>query len=120
MVACGPVRIVRTVLLICAAGCASRRSGAPAGAAPAGAPPAPHESLHVTVTYPAATDVIQAHDSSFLLGTVRGGAGPAGLSVNGTPVPVLPSRGLDRVGPASRRHDRLLSARRPCGRRLGG
>ena len=91
MVACGPVRIVRTVLLICAAGCASRRSGAPAGAAPAGAPPAPHESLHVTVTYPAATDVIQAHDSSFLFGTVRGGAGPAGLSVNGTPVPVLPS-----------------------------
>src|SRR5438876_8332583 len=71
MVACGPVRIVRTVLLICAAGCASRRSGAPAGAAPAGAPPAPHESLHVTVTYPAATDVIQAHDSSFLFGTVR-------------------------------------------------
>ena len=91
MVACGPVRIVRTVLLICAAGCASRRSGAPAGAAPAGAPPAPHESLHVTVTYPAATDVIQVHDSSFLFGTVRGGAGPAGLSVNGTPVPVLPS-----------------------------
>src|SRR5213592_834671 len=91
MVACGPVRIVRTVLLICAAGCASRRSGAPAGAAPAGAPPAPHESLRVTVTYPAATDVIQAHDSSFLFGMVRGGAGPAGLSVNGTPVPVLAS-----------------------------
>ena len=67
------------------------RTGTPPGAGLPGAPPAPHESLHVTVTYPAATDVIQAHDSSFLFGTVRGGAGPAGLSVNGTPVPVLPS-----------------------------
>src|SRR5439155_633659 len=27
-----------------------------------------------------------------------------------------PERGLDRVGPASRRHHRLLSARRPAGR----
>src|SRR5438046_574123 len=36
MVACGPVRIVRTGLLICAAGCASTRRRAAAGAAPAG------------------------------------------------------------------------------------
>src|SRR5947208_7151737 len=91
MVACAPVRTVRVVLLACAAGCASMRTGTPPGAGLPGASPAARESLHVTVTYPAATDVIQAHDSSFLFGTVRGGAGPAGLSVNGTPVPVLPS-----------------------------
>src|SRR5436309_11529163 len=83
MLACPAVRTARGVLLVWAAGCASVRT--------AGAPSAVHESLHVTVAYPGASDVIQAHDSSFLFGVLRGGTGPATLSVNGAPVPVLAS-----------------------------
>ena len=79
------------MLLVWAAGCASVRTGVPPGAASAGAPSAAHESLHVTVAYPGASDVIQAHDSSFLFGVLRGGNGPLTLSLNGTPVPVLTS-----------------------------
>src|SRR5213078_5351819 len=70
------------------------------GAAPvtATARPSPslsaRDSLHVTVVYPAVTDVIQSHDSAFLFGVVRGGGGgaargPVHLGNNGQAVPVL-------------------------------
>jgi N-acetylmuramoyl-L-alanine amidase len=58
---------------------------------------AARDSLHVTVVYPAPTDVIQSHDSAFLFGAVRGGgggggggggAGPRSLTIDGRPVPV--------------------------------
>jgi N-acetylmuramoyl-L-alanine amidase len=88
MVACAAVRLLGVVALSLAAACAS----APTSVAPAraGAPPPPaRESLQVSIVYPGPTDVVAAVDSSFLLGAVRGGVGPATLSVNGTPVPVL-------------------------------
>ena len=74
--------------MLCIAGCASARSGV-APARPAGTPAPARESLHVSVVYPGPTDIIQTHDSSFLFGAVHGGAGPASLTVDGTPVPVL-------------------------------
>ncbi len=66
----------------------------PIGSAPVprGAPAAPPpDSLRVAVVYPAATDVIQSHDSAFLFGAVRGGTAPgsASLAIDGRPVPVL-------------------------------
>src|SRR5256886_10086490 len=89
MLACAPVRWLKgALLLLCAAGCASARPrGVPARA---GATPAPaRESLHVSVVYPGPTDVIQAGDSTFLFGAVRGRAGRESLTVGGTPVPLL-------------------------------
>ncbi len=60
---------------------------------PAGAPPAPgvvkRDSLRIDVVYPAATDVLQSHDSAFLFGAVRGATGPVHLGINGRSVPVL-------------------------------
>lgn len=44
---------------------------------------------HVSVIYPKATDVVQAHDSTFLFGSV--GRGDVTLTVNGAPVPVSPN-----------------------------
>jgi N-acetylmuramoyl-L-alanine amidase len=50
---------------------------------------AARESLHITVVYPAATDVIQSHDSAFLFGAVRGGGeGPRSFTIDGRPVPL--------------------------------
>jgi N-acetylmuramoyl-L-alanine amidase len=77
------------------AGCVVPRSGTVP--APRSAPPPPPrtaeggDSLHITVVYPGATDVIQSHDSAFLFGAVRGGRGgiPASLTVDGRAVPVL-------------------------------
>lgn len=71
-------------------GCAVPRAGiapVPRGA-PAAASP---DSLRVAVVYPAATDVIQSHDSVFLFGAVRGGTAleAASLAIDGRPVPVL-------------------------------
>src|SRR4029077_12328562 len=61
------------------------------GALPSPAAPA-RDSLQIAVVYPAATDVIQSHDSAFLFGAVRGGGGaPVHLDVNGQSVPVLPN-----------------------------
>ena len=74
------------MVTLCAVGCASSRTGvAPARptTAPARAP------LQLSIVYPGPTDVVQAHDSCFLFGAVRGGAGPVTLSVNGTPVRVF-------------------------------
>src|SRR5207249_8603279 len=61
------------------------------GAAPSPAAPG-RDSFHITVVYPAVTDIIQSHDSVFLLGSVRGGTGgPVHLGINGQSVPVLPN-----------------------------
>src|SRR2546430_229696 len=89
MLACAPVRWLSGALpLLCAAGCASAHPrGVPARA---GATPAPaRESLHVSAQSPGPTDVIQARDSTFLFGAVRGGVGRESLTVGGTPVPLL-------------------------------
>ena len=77
------------VLASVAAGCAVSR----AGTAPVPAAPVRAESLHVTIVYPAPTDVLQSHDSAFLFGAVRGARGPVHLGVNGQSVPVLPGGG---------------------------
>ena len=74
------------MVTLCAVGCATSRTGvAPARptTAPARAP------LQLSIVYPGPTDVVQAHDSCFLFGAVRSGAGPVTLSVNGTPVRVF-------------------------------
>jgi len=79
------------VLASVVAGCAVSRAGSAPVPAAAGA--APSESLHVTVAYPAPTDVLEAHDSAFLFGAVRGARGPVHLGINGQSVPVLPDGG---------------------------
>ena len=79
------------VLASVVAGCAVSRAGsAPVPAVPLATRP---ESLHVTVVYPAPTDVLQSHDSAFLFGAVYGARGPVHLGVNGQSVPVLPNGG---------------------------
>jgi len=85
------VRSVGVVLWSVVAGCAVSRAGS--APVPAAAPAAPSESLHVTVAYPAPTDVLQSHDSAFLFGAVRGARGPVHLGINGQSVPVLPDGG---------------------------
>jgi N-acetylmuramoyl-L-alanine amidase len=86
------VRSVGVLLVSVVTGCAVPRSGTapvPAGGLPRPAAPA-RESLHIAVVYPAVTDVIQSHDSTFLFGAVRGGRGrPTSLTVDGRAVPVL-------------------------------
>jgi N-acetylmuramoyl-L-alanine amidase len=85
------VRSVGVVLASIVAGCAVSRAGsAPVPAVPLATRP---ESLHVTVVYPAPTDVLQSHDSAFLFGAVYGARGPVHLGVNGQSVPVLPDGG---------------------------
>lgn len=74
----------RLAALLPALGMLACRSGrGSAGIAPAAAP-AP---LHIDVVYPAAGDVVQARDSTFLFGSV--GRGDARLLVGGDTVPVL-------------------------------
>jgi N-acetylmuramoyl-L-alanine amidase len=86
------VRTLGVLLASIMTGCAAvpRTGTAPI---PAGAPPAPgaaqRDSLRIDVVYPAATDVLQAHDSAFLFGAVRGATGPVHLGINGRSVPVL-------------------------------
>ncbi|PYP52382.1 MAG: hypothetical protein DMD45_04845 [Gemmatimonadetes bacterium] len=85
------MRSVGVVLASVVAGCAVSRAGsAPVPAAPA---PPRAESLHVSVVYPAPTDVVQSHDSAFLFGAVRGARGAVRLGVDGQSVPVLPGGG---------------------------
>jgi len=82
------MRALAAALCLVAAGCASGGGAV----APSPRPPTPAaasaESLRVTVEYPGPTDVLEAHDSAFLYGAVRGRAG-ATLTVNGARVPVL-------------------------------
>src|SRR5260370_42442655 len=51
-------------------------------------PVATRESLRINVVSPAATDILQSHDSAFVFGSVRGGSGPLRLTLEGRPVPV--------------------------------
>jgi len=82
------------VLVSVLTGCAVARTGtAPVAGGALPSPAAPgRDSLHITVVYPAVTDIIQAYDSAFLFGSVRGGSGgPVHLGINGQSVPVLPN-----------------------------
>jgi N-acetylmuramoyl-L-alanine amidase len=80
------MRLVRAAFLIAATGCAgaSRRESVRPS-------PATREPLRISVVYPDTADAIQAHDSSFLFGSVGRARGDAALTVNGQPVPVHPS-----------------------------
>jgi N-acetylmuramoyl-L-alanine amidase len=69
--------------LLGALACATGRGAAPLP--PTGAVAGP---LAIHVVYPAPADVVEAHDSTFLFGSV--GRGDAALVVNGVPVPVHP------------------------------
>ena len=76
------MRLVWAAFFVAAVGC-----GSPV---PRPASPLPvHEPLHITVVYPDTAEPIQAHDSSFLFGSVGGGRDDIALSVNGIPVRVL-------------------------------
>jgi N-acetylmuramoyl-L-alanine amidase len=96
-----PVFTLALLVLGCTAG-----GPPPAGVVPAAGPgsaplPPPSSASHLSpvppvrgplairVIYPAATDVVDARDSSFLFGSL--GTGDARLTVNGTPVPVWPN-----------------------------
>src|SRR5438094_317067 len=108
MLACAPVRWLNGALpLLCAAGCASARPrGVPARAGPTPAPA--RESLHVSVQYPGPTDVIQARDSTFLFGAVRGAVGRESLTVGGTTATAY------RLPPAADRYVAWLPAAPLC------
>src|SRR5216683_1779346 len=78
--------MVGGLLLSVVTGCAVPRAGT---APPPPRPPvATRESLRINVVYPAATDILQSHDSAFVFGSVRGGSGPLRLTLEGRPVPV--------------------------------
>lgn len=83
------MRLVRAALLLAVTGCAA----APGRARPAGpaVPAPPPEPLGIHVVYPDTAVPIQAHDSSFLFGSVGRGREDATLSIDGRPVPVLPN-----------------------------
>ncbi|HET7296929.1 MAG TPA: hypothetical protein VFI66_07280, partial [Gemmatimonadales bacterium] len=82
------MRTLGIVLLTILTGCArSRPAPAPV---PIGLSARPaSDSLRIVVVYPAATDVLQSHDSAFLFGAVGGATGPVHLGVDGRSVPVL-------------------------------
>lgn len=88
-----PVRSVGVLLASIVTGCAAPSPRAGTAPTPRPSTPTPpaaaRESLHTTVVYPGATDIIESHDSAFLFGAVRGAtSGPATLTVDGRPVPV--------------------------------
>src|SRR5512133_1868820 len=64
---------------------------APAASATPALPPVPlvDGPLAIRVVYPPAGATIQVRDSNFIFGTV--GSGKATLTINGTPVPVVPN-----------------------------
>src|SRR5512143_1236737 len=87
-------------LSLCLAGCTG--SPPPGGPAPVGPPPTSERGsdrlppvapvtgpLRLSVAYPVPTDLIDARDSTFILGSV--GTGIATLTVNQVPVPVAPN-----------------------------
>jgi N-acetylmuramoyl-L-alanine amidase len=92
-----PRRRAATAAIPCAmmlaAACAPSATPAPvpsSSSAPA-LPPVPlvDGPLAVRVVYPPAGATIQSRDSNFIFGTV--GSGKAALTINGTPVPVVPN-----------------------------
>ena len=84
------------LLVIVVTGCAaSRTGGAPVPSGARELPPLPPPAtaatgLRISVVYPAASDIVQSHDSVFVFGAVRGAGGTAApsLSIDGRPVPV--------------------------------
>lgn len=100
----GPVierrRRAALALVVLLTGCVSpapRTAPAPSGSEDSARPPVSRlppipridGALRISVVYPAVTDLIDARDSTFLLGNL--GTGNASLSVNGVPVPVAPN-----------------------------
>ena len=96
-------RALRGASLVAAAFACARPEGAPGGA-PAPAAAVSHTSrsrlpdvplitgpLALRVTYPVAGAVVEADDSTFLIGST--GAGDAELTINGAPVQVWPNGG---------------------------
>src|SRR5260370_1829377 len=82
--------MVGGLLLSVVTGCAVPRAGT---APPPPRPPvATRESLRINAVYPAATDILQSHDSAFVFGSVRGGSGPLRLTLQGRPVPLRGNR----------------------------
>jgi N-acetylmuramoyl-L-alanine amidase len=69
----------------------AKRATAPAASVAPALPPIPlvDGPLAIRVVYPPAGATIQARDSNFIFGTV--GSGKATLTINGTPVPVVPN-----------------------------
>jgi len=91
------------VLVSVLTGCAVARTGtAPVAGGALPSPAAPgRDSLHITVVYPAVTDIIQAYDSAFLFGSVRGGSGGP-VHLGSTAVGArAPERRLDRLAAAA-------------------
>lgn len=90
-------RPVGVALLVAVSACASTRATSPppvSTGAPTGAPALPsvplvEGELRIRVQYPAENAVVEARDSSFILGQV--GNGRATLTINGAAVPVLPN-----------------------------
>jgi len=83
---------VCVVMAVGASACAPRKARtAPAASAAPALPPVPPVDgpLSIRVVYPPAGAAIQARDSNFIFGTV--GSGKATLTINGTPVPVVPN-----------------------------
>ena len=96
-------RFVRFVFVFVLAGCASRGSTVPSAEPAPGAPTSPREGaaaplpaiplvrgpLAIRVQYPPAGALVQARDSTFVLGTV--GHGEATFTIDGAPVRVQPN-----------------------------
>ena len=84
-------RVSLPLLLLAVAACGGRSLAPAATPAAPPLPPVPRVSgpLAVRVEYPSPNALIAARDSNFLLGSVGNGA--ATLTINGTPVPVLPN-----------------------------
>jgi N-acetylmuramoyl-L-alanine amidase len=83
--------VVIAAVAASACGRPPKPSTAPATSAATVLPPVPlvDGPLAIRVVYPPAGATIQARDSNFIFGTV--GSGKAALTINGTPVPVVPN-----------------------------
>ena len=83
--------VVIAAVAASACGRPPKPSTAPATSAATVLPPVPlvDGPLAIRVVYPPAGATIQARDSNFIFGTV--GSGKATLTINGTPVPVVPN-----------------------------
>jgi len=111
-----------TVVCIVAGAGASACAGpakprtAPAASVASALPPVPlvDGPLAIRVVYPPAGATVQARDSNFIFGTV--GSGKATLTINGTPVPVVPNGSFIAflpLPPASASQYSIVAARGP-------
>ena len=111
-----------TVVCIVAGAGASACAGpakprtAPAPSVAPALPPVPlvDGPLAIRVVYPPAGATVQARDSNFIFGTV--GSGKATLTINGTPVPVVPNGSFIAflpLPPASASQYSIVAARGP-------